>query len=126
VFTAAELRAAPSPAGPPDRWSLIERAKASFDPERSGDFLVQLKPRVSVLSDARSGYAASHGTPWDYDRRVPILFWRKNLVPFEQPLAVETVDILPTLAAMLGVPLPAGTIDGRCRDLIEGPETSCR
>jgi predicted AlkP superfamily pyrophosphatase or phosphodiesterase len=125
VFTSAEIRAAPPPVGPPDRWSILDRLKASFDPERSGDFVVVLKPRVSVLSDASSGYAASHGTPWDYDRRVPILFWRKGLVPFEQPLAVETVDIMPTLAALLGVAIPAGSIDGRCLDLVAGPETSC-
>ena len=126
VFTAAELRAAPAPAGPPDRWSLIEKAKASFDPERSGDFVVLLEPRVTPIFDTSRGYVATHGSPWDYDRRVPILFWRKDVVPFEQSLAVETVDILPTLASLIGVAIPAGTIDGRCLDLLEGPETSCR
>jgi hypothetical protein len=45
--------------------------------------------------------------------------------PYEQPLAVETVDILPTVAAIIAVPIPAGTIDGRCLDLVEGPESSC-
>jgi predicted AlkP superfamily pyrophosphatase or phosphodiesterase len=126
VFTSAQLRAAAAPVGPPDRWSLIERAKASFDPERSGDFLVLLKPRVTPIFDTSRGYVATHGSPWDYDRRVPILFWGKNLRPFEQPLAVETADILPTLASLIGVSIPAGTIDGRCLDLAEGPETSCR
>ena len=126
VFTAAQLRAAPSPSGPPDRWSLLERARASFDPERSGDFVVLLKPLVTPIFDTSRGYVATHGSPWDYDRRVPILFWRKGMKPFEQSLAVETVDILPTLAAHIGVAIPAGTIDGRCLDLEEGPESSCR
>ena len=126
VFTAVQLRAAPNPAGPPDRWSLIERARASFDPERSGDFVVLLKPRVTPIFDTSRGYVATHGSPWDYDRRVPILFWRKGMRPFEQPLAVETADILPTLASLIGLTIPAGTIDGRCLDLAEGPETSCR
>ena len=125
VFTAAQLRAAPSPSGPPDAWSLLDRAKASFDPERSGDFLVLLKPRITPIADASRGYVATHGSPWDYDRRVPILFWRKGIQPFEQPLAVETVDILPTLAPLIGLPLAPGSIDGRCLDLAEGPETSC-
>ena len=101
-------RGAAARPGPPDTWSLIDRAKASFDPERSGDFVVLLKPRVTPIFDTSRGYVATHGSPWDYDRRVPILFWRKGVVPFEQPLAVETADILPTLAAMLGVPIPAG------------------
>ena len=126
AFTRAELIAAPAPSGPPDGWSLLERAKASFDPERSGDLVVLLKPAVTPIAEPGRGYTATHGSPWDYDRRVPILFWRKGMRGFEQPLAVETVDILPTLAPLVGVPIPAGTIDGRCLDLAEGPETSCR
>ena len=43
VFTHQQLKAAPSPTGSPDQWSLIERARASFDDERSGDFVVILK-----------------------------------------------------------------------------------
>ena len=67
-----------------------------------------LKPRVTPIFDTSRGYVATHGSPWDYDRRVPILFWRKGMTPFEQSLAVETADILPTLAAMIGVTIPAG------------------
>jgi predicted AlkP superfamily pyrophosphatase or phosphodiesterase len=126
VFTKAELAAAPAPRGSPDGWTLIERAKASFDAERSGDFIVLLKPRVMPIADTSRGYVATHGSPWDYDRRVPILFWRKGMTPFEQSLAVETADILPTLAATIGVPIAPGTIDGRCLDLDAGPGTSCR
>jgi predicted AlkP superfamily pyrophosphatase or phosphodiesterase len=126
VFTKAELAAAPGPSGPPDTWSLIQRAKASFDPERSGDFIVLLKPRVTPIFDTSRGYVSTHGSPWDYDRRVPILFWRKGMTSFEQSLAVETADILPTLAATIGVTIPAGTIDGHCLDLDEGPGSTCR
>ena len=126
VFTAATIRSAPAPAGPPDTWSLLTRAKASYFAGRSGDFIVLLKSGVTPISDTSRGYVATHGSPWDYDRRVPILFWRNGVTPFEQPLAVETVDILPTLAALVGVPIPAGSIDGHCLDLDAGPETSCR
>ncbi|MDB5672704.1 MAG: alkaline phosphatase family protein [Alphaproteobacteria bacterium] len=125
VFTAAELKAAPRPSGPPDTWSLIDRAKASFDPERSGDFVVLLKPRVTPIADASAGYVATHGSPWDYDRRVPILFWRKGMTGFEQSLSVETVDIMPTLAALIGLKLAPGEVDGRCLDLDEGEGNTC-
>jgi predicted AlkP superfamily pyrophosphatase or phosphodiesterase len=125
VFTAAELRAAAKPSGPPDTWSLLDRAKASFDPERSGDLVVQLKPRVTPIADPAGGYVATHGSPWDYDRRVPILFWRKGMTGFEQSLSVETIDIMPTLAALIGLKLAPGEVDGRCLDLDEGPGTTC-
>ena len=66
---------------PPDKWSLIERARASFDPERSGDFVVLLKPRHHADRRHQRSYVATHGSPWDYDRRVPILFWRRGMAP---------------------------------------------
>lgn len=127
VFTAAEIAASPAPKPPVDEWSLLERAKASFDPERSGDFLVLLKPFVTPIPEgfAGSGFVATHGSPWGYDRRVPILFWWKGMTGFEQPNAVETADILPTLASLIGLDVPATEIDGRCLDLIAGPDSNC-
>ena len=71
------------------------------------------------------GYTATHGSPWDYDRRVPMLFWRKGMTGFEQPNAVETVDIAPTLAALVGLAVPEGEFDGRCLDLDAGPGNTC-
>lgn len=124
VFTAEELRRMASPSGSPDEWSLAERFRASFDPERSGDLLVALKPHITPISDP-SQYVATHGSPWNYDRRVPLLFLQPGRTGFEQPLPVETVDILPTLASLIGLPIPPAEIDGRCLDLDPGSEDSC-
>ena len=126
VFTADEIAAAPEPSGPPETWPLIERAKASFYRPRSGDLVVALKPRVSSIGDPGEGHVATHGSFWDYDRRVPILFWRKGITPFEQPLSVETVDIAPTLAALIHLPVGAPKMDGRCLDLDAGADDTCQ
>lgn len=125
VFTKAQLIAAPEPDGPPEDWSLLAKAKASFDAERSGDLIVLPKPRITPIADASHGYVASHGSPWDYDQRVPLLFWRKGLPHYEQPQGVETVDIMPTLAAQIGLKLPATGYDGHCLDLDVGAPDSC-
>jgi arylsulfatase A-like enzyme len=125
VFTRDEIAATPSPSGPPDAWTLIERARASFDPERSGDFLVLLRPQVTPIAAPGRGYVATHGSPWDYDRRVPIMFWRRGMAHFEQPLAVETADIMPSLAALIGLAIAPNSIDGHCLDLAPGPATTC-
>ena len=124
-MTAEEIGATPTPATPPEIWTLAERARASFVPGRSGDLVVLLRPRVTPIPEPGIGYVATHGSAWDYDRRVPILFWRKGMAPFEQPNGIETVDIAPTLAALIGFPLPAEAIDGRCRDLDSGPASTC-
>ncbi|MDE0877856.1 MAG: alkaline phosphatase family protein [Sphingomonas bacterium] len=123
AFPRAEIAATPMPSGPPEGWTLIQRARASFDPQRSGDLLVLLKPRVTTIEKPGVGYVETHGSPWDYDRRVPILFWRKGLAGFEQPLSVETVDIAPTLAATIG--LPVSGLDGRCLDIDASAATTC-
>ena len=116
VFTADELSRVPVPKGQPDKWTVIQRVRASFDPARSGDFIVVLKPYVSPIAKPSKGYVATHGSPWDYDRRVPILFWRKGMAGADRAEAVETVDILPTLGAMIGLAVPANSVDGRCLD----------
>ncbi|WP_294034681.1 alkaline phosphatase family protein [Sphingopyxis sp.] len=126
VVTGEELAAYPISRRSPDTWTLMDKLRASYNAQRSGDFIVVLKPRVTPIPESGMGYVATHGSVWDYDRRVPILFWRKGLTGFEQPNAVMTVDILPTLASVIGVPVDAGKIDGRCLDLLSGPESSCR
>ena len=125
VFTKDELIATPSPTGPVEDWTLIERARASFHPDHSGDFVVFLKRYVSPIPSGDMGYVTTHGSPWGYDRRVPILFWWKGATPFEQPNGVETVDILPTLASFTGLSVPADEIDGRCLDVVAGLGTNC-
>ena len=42
---------------------------------------------------------------------------------FEQPLSVETVDIVPTLAATIHLPVKG--LDGRCLDLDPGAGDTC-
>lgn len=125
VFTKADIAAIDVPTGNPTLWTLAQRARASFSPTRSGDIIVVLRHGVMAIPKGGRGYVATHGSPWDYDRRVPILFWWNGVKAFEQPFAIETVDILPTLASLVGLPIPAGEVDGRCLDLISGPETNC-
>jgi predicted AlkP superfamily pyrophosphatase or phosphodiesterase len=126
VVTRDQLEAHPISKRAPDTWSLLDKLRASYNPQRSGDFIIALKPRVTPIPESGIGYVATHGSVWDYDRRVPILFWRKGLAGFEQPNAVMTVDIMPTLASVIGMPVDANKIDGRCLDLLSGPESSCR
>ena len=119
VFTAAQLAATPVATTPPDQWTLIQRARASFYPGRSGDLVVLLRKDITPISDT-SRYVATHGSAWDYDRRVPILFWRRGMTPLASDSAIETVDIMPTLAATLGLPLAPGSVDGKCLAAVPG------
>ncbi len=125
VFTRAEIAATPSPSGPPDAWTPLQRVRASWHPQRSGDFYIMLRPYVTPIPTPSLDSIATHSVGAEHDRRVPILFWRRGMAPFEQPQAVETVDIMPTLAALIGLPVAPGSIDGRCLDLDAGPASTC-
>src|SRR5436190_378630 len=108
-----------SRATPPAEISVAERMRRSAYPGRVGDVLVAFQPYQTPTSPGLS-YVASHGSPWNYDRRVPVLFWWKGGEARERVLPIETVDIAPTLAAVTGVKPPAD-IDGRCLPLGAGP-----
>lgn len=123
VFTARQIADTPLPTTPPETWSLIQRVRASYYAPRSGDFFVVLKKDVTPI--AHTDHAvATHGSLWDYDRRVPILFWRPGGSGTTVEHSADTVDIMPTLASMIGVPVPAGTIDGHCLADVPGAQCS--
>ncbi len=119
VFTSEELAALPIPGGDPTAWTLAQRARASFHVDRSGDLVVIAKQYVQPIDDPGMGYVATHGSPWDYDRRVPIIFWRPGGMGNVRPDAVSTVDIMPTLAAQIGLAVE-GEIDGKCLSGVPG------
>ncbi len=115
----ALLTLEPAPAdASPEELSLAERMRRSVYPGRTGDIVIAFKPN-RVPATPGLTYVSTHGSPWDYDRRVPILFWWKGATPHERILPLDTVDIAPTLAAVTGVKPPAD-IDGVCRPLVYG------
>jgi len=54
---------------------------------------------------------ASHGTPHDYDARVPVIFWGRHFATGHDDGPARVVDIAPTLAHLLGID-PAEKLDG--------------
>jgi predicted AlkP superfamily pyrophosphatase or phosphodiesterase len=125
VYTKTEVAVHPMPKAPPEDWSILDRLRASYDAERSGDLEVVYKPNVTPPRTTK-GYVAGHGSAWDYDRKVPILFWWPGLAPQNRPESAMTVDIMPTLASLVGLTIPQGEVDGHCLDLLPGPESNCR
>ena len=119
VFTSRQIGRIPLPTSSPGKWSIPQRVRASWDRDRSGDLYVVLKRNVSPIVNPGAGYVATHGSVWDYDRRVPILFWRKGMRSAARQDHISTVNILPTIAAQIGLALPAG-LDGRCLNGVEG------
>lgn len=66
-----------------------------------------------VLDRGGLDYAVAFRGGGSERSRVPILLWQAGMVPADRPEAVGTIDVLPTLGAMLGVPVSVGT-PGKC------------
>lgn len=84
-------------------------ALASFDPIRSGDVVVQLRPFWTWGGPVPG---TTHGQPWAYDRRVPLIVLAHGLKAGPRPERAEVNDLVATLSALLHVQPPAGC-DGR-------------
>lgn len=118
AYTGPEVEAASVPIGtPPEMMTMLQRLRLSYDRERSGDILVVFRERTSFGRPQKAGdTVAGHGTPWDHDRQVPILFWWPGAPSEDRKASAEVVDIAPTLAGVVGVKPPV-PVDGRCLDL---------
>lgn len=98
AYTRAEMMSG-SRSGSP--W--FERMERSFHPERSGDVQYVIKRYWSL-----STQAGTHGAPHPEDSNVPIAFYGPTWISAgRNDTRVETVDIAPTLARILGIAAPA-------------------
>ena len=71
---------------------------------------IELVVTLTPLSTWR-GNIASHGSPYDYDSHVPLIFSGAGVRPGRHAEFVRTVDLAPTLAELTGV-RPLGRLDG--------------
>jgi arylsulfatase A-like enzyme len=97
VFTAAEIEGG---SGPEPFRTLNAHSR---DPERSGD-LVLLPKRDCLASPYPTG--TSHGTPYLYDRAVPLVLAGPGVAAGLVRGRAAPVDIGPTLATILGISYP--------------------
>jgi arylsulfatase A-like enzyme len=80
-----------------------EAYRLSTYPGRSPDLFIVPLPFAAY----RKAAPATHGSPWGYDSRVPLLFYGS---PFRATVSREPctpADLAPTLAAALGISPPA-------------------
>jgi predicted AlkP superfamily pyrophosphatase or phosphodiesterase len=95
----------------PQPTSIRQQIQRSFHPERSGDIYVVQRPYWFSFSKGPIGLA--HGSPWNYDTHVPIIFAGAGVPQARVQRLVHPVDVAPTLSAFFGMTAPAaasGTI----------------
>lgn len=99
AYTRAELSNADPGEG------ISEQFRLAFHPARSPDVLFALAPYCLGGSNA-----TTHGSPWEYDSHIPLFFLGSGIKPGQHDERVGPVHIGPTLAKLLGVEAPAGSV----------------
>ena len=100
VFRVRELVAGTS-AG-----ELETLARASVTDDAVAELFVVPSERSVVDPSHPGGTGTSHGSPREYDRFVPVLFWGPGVRPVAPPGEVPILGVAPTLAALLGIAPP--------------------
>ena len=95
----------PSPSNP-----LEEAILRNYNPKRSGDIYVVFKPAWFINDFDGLSVASTHGSPWRYDTFVPVIFAGSGMPAQRVFREISTVDVAPTLSAILGITYPSGSV----------------
>lgn len=93
----------------PSKWSKM--IKNGWVKNRNGDLFIMLEPGyLSIYEDTAKGrLGTSHGSAFNYDTQVPLLWYGKNIPSIEVYEKLDITDITTTLAFLLDVSLPNAT-----------------
>lgn len=84
-----------------------DRMRHSFHPVTGADIYLIPNPYVITAGGEFTRRGTNHGTPYDYDAHVPMIFLRPGQESETVSRPVRTVDVAPTIAEILGVTFPA-------------------
>ena len=86
-----------------------------YNHKRSGDVLFVLQE--NVISYHMKG--STHGSGFNYDTHVPLLFFGKGINNGETTKRTEIIDIAPTISVLLGISFPNGATGSPISEVIE-------
>ena len=102
AWSADELLSDPAP--------LARRMAASWAPGRGGDVVLLLRPYHLPVAEAGPVTGSRHGSPYTYDRHVPLVLWGDGVAPGQIEAPVDVVQLTRTLGDVLGIgPAEAAT-----------------
>lgn len=92
-----------------DRQRFLQMFARAYFPGRSGQLMVVPK-KYHIITAESPHYRFMHGTPWEYDVQIPLIFHGGRYVKrgvYKNAASLQ--DVAPTVAALLGIALPGTT-----------------
>jgi hypothetical protein len=81
-----------------------------FMSQRCGDIVYALRPGYIEVEGIPSGKGTTHGSGWNYDTHVPVIWYGQGVRPGEVLDRTAIADIAPTVAAIVGMALPDASV----------------
>jgi predicted AlkP superfamily pyrophosphatase or phosphodiesterase len=91
----------------------------NFNSKRSGDVYVVFEPNWFINDFDSLVVASTHGSPWNYDTYVPVIFAGASVKAQTVDRAVQTVDVAVTLSAYMGIKPPSGAVGLPLTEVLE-------
>ncbi|HOQ88582.1 MAG TPA: alkaline phosphatase family protein [Candidatus Hydrogenedentes bacterium] len=101
------------------RTPFHERALTAHAAGRGGDVLVIAKP-WHIVETAETAWSATHGSPYAYDTRVPMVFAGPGIAAGWVSRPVSPLDIAATLAACLNITPPPACSGTPLPEIVDG------
>lgn len=96
---------------------LSAKVNKMYYPERSGDIYLIQPPNQSYGTKSKDRVA--HGSPWQYDSYVPLLFVHPDFKAQRIFRPTYTPDIAPTLSAVLMIKNPSGAVGQPLQEVVQ-------
>ncbi len=116
VYTRAQLEAGRLPMD-----AVSRRVANGFHVRRSGDVITVLEPYWIFLQKG-----TTHGSPYSYDTHLPVIFMGPGIRPGRYHRMVAINDIAPTLATLLDVETPSGSVGRVLEEMLAPPSVPAR
>ncbi len=94
---------------------LKDKVSNGYYPKRGGDIQLVLQP--GYIDGGATG--TTHGSPYNYDAHVPMLFYGWKIKPGKLNRETYMTDIAPTVAALLKIEPPSGTVGEAVEEVLK-------
>lgn len=94
--------------GADEKDPVLGRLKRGYYPKRCGD--VFLVPDPGTIDMPQNAKGTTHGNVYNYDTRIPLLFYGAGIIKGKNTSQVSITDIAPTIAHLLRIPFPNAAI----------------
>lgn len=94
---------------------LENSVQKGFYPNRCGDVIFVLSPNWNE----KSSYAATHGSPYNFDTHIPLIWYGANINIGKSYKRYNITDIAPTIAAILNIPNPGSCIGNPIEEVLK-------